>query len=154
MIPDDACPNGLAHVAIAVPDAERTAAEYARLFGARIEHRETLTERALAVIFLDLGGVHVELLQPLDPADARNPVARFLERRGPGLHHVAFGVASVDAALAHALAEGAEAVDAAPRAGARGTRVAFLHPRSTSGALVEFVEPSRARSGDQPDGER
>ena len=144
MIPADACPTGLAHVALAVTDVEKTAGEYARLFGARIEHREVLTERGLSVIFLDVAGVHVELIQPLDPSDDDNAVARFLRKRGEGLHHVALGVPSAGAALAHAIAAGAEPIDRAPRPGARGARVAFLHPRSTSGALIEFVEPAPA----------
>jgi methylmalonyl-CoA epimerase len=147
MIPADACPTGLAHVAIAVENAERTAAEYARLFGARIEHRETLTDRGLFVIFLDVAGVHIELVQPLDPADDGNTVARFLRKRGPGLHHLAFGVTSVNAALAYAVESGAEPIDRAGRPGARGTQVAFLHPRATSGALVELVEPGQTKAG-------
>jgi methylmalonyl-CoA epimerase len=154
MISAAACPTGLAHVAIAVTDAESTAAEYARLFGARIEHREFLSDRGLSVIFLDIAGVHVELVEPFDPSDETNTVARFLQKRGQGLHHVAFGVPSADAALAHAIAEGAEPIDRAPRPGARGTRVAFLHPRSTSGALIEFAEPAPAVVGTPAGDER
>jgi methylmalonyl-CoA/ethylmalonyl-CoA epimerase len=132
--------TGLAHISFAVTDAEGTAARFAELFGATLRSRESLADRALHVIFLDIAGVPIELVQPFDPHDESNPVARFLKRRGPGLHHVALAVPDAAAALAHAKAAGAELVDEAPRPGARGTRVGFLQPRSTAGALIEFVE--------------
>jgi methylmalonyl-CoA/ethylmalonyl-CoA epimerase len=134
-------PTGLAHISIAVADAERVAERYAALFGAVVRGREALPERGLRVVFLDVAGVPIELVQPVDPADRTNPVVRFLERRGEGLHHVAFHVPDAAAALAHARAQGAELVDAEPRAGAERSRVGFLQPRSTAGALIEFVEP-------------
>lgn len=132
--------TGLAHLSLAVHDAEATALCYEELFGARVRSREVLEDRGLRVVFLDVAGVPLELVEPLDPKDSSNPVARFLERRGPGLHHVAFFVRDAESALAHAAGRGAELVDATPRPGAGGTRVAFLHPRSTSGALIELVE--------------
>jgi methylmalonyl-CoA epimerase len=133
-------PTGLVHIALAVADAERTAASYGAVLGATVRSRETLADRGLVVVFLDVAGVPIELVQPLDPQDETNPVARFLRQHGEGLHHLAFAVPDAAAALAHARAAGAETVDAAPRPGAHGTRVAFLHPRSLAGALVEFVE--------------
>jgi len=133
-------PTGLAHISLAVTDAEATAARYAELFGATVRSRESLADRALHVIFLDLAGIPIELVQPFDPHDESNPVARFLKRRGPGLHHVALAVPDAAAALRHAKGAGAELVDEAPRPGAHGTRVGFLQPRSTGGALIEFVE--------------
>ena len=133
-------PTGLAHISLAVTDAEATAARFAELFGATVRSRESLADRALHVIFLDLAGVPIELVQPFDPHDESNPVSRFLKRRGPGLHHVALAVPDAAAALAHAKGAGAELVDETPRPGAHGTRVGFLQPRSTGGALIEFVE--------------
>ena len=132
--------TGLAHISLAVTDAEGTAARFAELFGATVRSRESLADRAIHVIFLDLAGVPIELVQPFDPHDESNPVARFLKRRGPGLHHIALAVPDAAAALAHAREAGAELVDETPRPGAHGTRVGFLQPRSTAGALIEFVE--------------
>jgi methylmalonyl-CoA/ethylmalonyl-CoA epimerase len=132
--------TGLAHISLAVTDAEGTAARFAELFGATVRSRESLADRAIHVIFLDLAGVPLELVQPFDPHDESNPVARFLKRRGPGLHHIALAVPDAAAALAHARAAGAELVDETPRPGAHGTRAGFLQPRSTGGALIEFVE--------------
>ena len=133
-------PTGLAHLSLAVADAEAVAARYQAILGAVVRSRETLPDRGLRVVFLDVAGVPLELVQPLDAEDAANPVARFLRKHGEGIHHLAFAVPDAAAALAHARAAGAVAVDEAPRPGAHGTRVAFLHPRSTAGVLVEFVE--------------
>lgn len=133
-------PTGLAHISLAVTDAEATATRFAELFGATVRSRESLADRALHVIFLDLGGVPIELVQPFDVHDESNPVSRFLKRRGPGLHHIALAVPDCADALAHAKGAGAELVDETPRSGAHGTRVGFLQPRSTGGALIEFVE--------------
>lgn len=149
--PPAAVARALAHVSIAVPDAEATAAQYAALFGARIRSRERLADRGLLVVFLDCAGVPIELIQPLDADDTTNTVAKFLKTRGPGLHHLAWFVDDATAALAHARASGARLVDTAPRAGADGCVVAFLHPESTAGVLSEFVEggphaPARATS--------
>lgn len=129
----------LAHVSLAVEDAEATAKSYGRLFGATVRSRETLQDRGLLVVFLDLAGVPLELVQPLDPDDATNTVAKFLKTRGPGLHHLAWFVDDVQAALDHARQEGARLVDETPRPGADGCQVAFLHPSATAGVLHEFV---------------
>jgi methylmalonyl-CoA/ethylmalonyl-CoA epimerase len=137
--PAAAAPRALAHVSIAVPDAEATAAQYAALFGATVRSRERLADRGLIVVFLDLAGVPIELVQPIDPHDLDNTVAKFLKTRGPGLHHLAWFVDDAGAALAHARAAGARALDASPRPGADGCQVAFLHPGSTSGVLSEYV---------------
>src|SRR5215510_3335260 len=133
-------PSGLAHISLAVTDAEAMVARFETLFGAVVRSRESLADRAIHVIFLEVAGTPIELVQPFDPHDESNPVARFLKRRGPGIHHVALAVPDAAAALAHAKAAGAELVDEAPRPGAHGTRVGFLQPRSTGGALIEFVE--------------
>lgn len=139
-------PLGLAHVAVAVLDAEATARQYESLFGARVTRRETLADRGLRVVFLEVGGVPLELLEPLDPTDEANTVAKFLRTRGPGLHHLAFRVRDAADSLRAAGASGAELIDAAPRPGAEGCLVGFLHPRSTAGALIEFVETAAEKA--------
>lgn len=139
--------RALAHISIATPDAEATAREYAALLGSTVRSRETLEDRGLLVVFLECGGVPIELIQPIDPDSATNTVARFLKARGPGLHHLAFFVDDAAAALAHARSEGARLVDETPRAGADGCLVAFLHPSATSGVLVEYVEGGGGRGG-------
>lgn len=139
--------RGLAHISIATPDAESTAREYGSLLGATVRSRERLEDRGLIVVFLECGRVPIELIQPIDPDSPTNTVARFLKAHGPGLHHVAFFVDDAAAALAHARGQGARLVDEAPRAGADGCLVAFLHPSATSGVLVEYVE-----GGDGPSG--
>ncbi len=137
--PAAAAPRGLAHVSIAVPNAEATAAQYQALFGATVRSRERLTDRGLLVVFLDLAGVPLELVQPIDPHDMENTVAKFLKTRGPGLHHLAWFVDDAEAALAHARGAGAQLLDERPRPGADGCRVAFLHPSSAAGVLTEYV---------------
>jgi methylmalonyl-CoA epimerase len=134
-------PRGLAHVALAVPDAEAVARQYARLLGARVRSRETLGDRGIRVIFLEVGGVPLELIEPIEAGDDSNAIVKFLKQRGPGLHHLAFQVADAAAALASARSVGAELIDAAPRLGAERCLVGFLHPRSTAGVLLEFVQP-------------
>jgi methylmalonyl-CoA epimerase len=102
-------------------------------------HRETVTEQGVDAALLDVGDGHVELLQPLGPDTA---VGKFLARRGAGLHHVAYRVASIDDALAAARNAGLRLIDEHPRIGIRGSRVAFLHPASTGGVLTEIVQPA------------
>jgi len=89
-------------------------------------------------VLLGVGDSHVELLRPLSPDTA---VGKFLTRSGPGLHHVAYGTDDIDAAIESARAAGLELIDEKPRTGIRGSRVAFLHPKSTGGVLTELVEP-------------
>lgn len=138
--------RALAHLSIATPDAEATSREYEALLGATVRARETLEDRGLYVVFLDCAGVPIELIQPLDPTDATNTVVKFLEARGPGLHHVAFFVDDAAAALGQARTAGARLVDESPRAGADGCLVAFLHPTAASGVLVEYVEDRRPKA--------
>ena len=102
-------------------------------------HRETVAEQGVDAALLDVGDGHVELLQPLGPETS---VGKFLARRGPGLHHVAYRVADIDAALAALAAAGLRLIDETPRVGIRGSRVAFLHPASTGGVLTEIVQPA------------
>lgn len=123
----------LDHVGIATDDADGLAKLLGGLLNAAVVHEETFD--GLELVFIDVGEADIELLEPLDDG----PVARFLDRRGSGLHHLAFEVPDVAAALDTAEAMGLERIDEAPRPGARGHTVAFLHPRSTGGVLVEFV---------------
>ncbi len=129
--------RGLAHVAIATRDAAALAGTLAGALGATRGAEEILDDGALRVVFLHLGALTIELLEPLAPD---HTVARFLETRGPGLHHVSLDVADLPAVLARARAAGVRPIDEQPRAGAHGTRVAFLHPKSLGGVLVELTE--------------
>jgi methylmalonyl-CoA epimerase len=126
------------HVGIAVHDIDEALAVYRDTLGMPLVHRETVTEQGVDAALLDIGDGHIELLQPLGPDTA---VGKFLERRGPGLHHVAYRVADVAATLDALRAAGLRLIDETPRAGIRGSRVAFVHPASCGGVLTEIVEP-------------
>jgi methylmalonyl-CoA epimerase len=127
------------HIGVAVADLDAALLLYGGTFGMRLAHRETVAAQGVEAVLLDVGESHVELLRPLA---ADTAVGRFLERRGPGLHHVAYAVADVEAALAALRATGVRLIDEAPRAGIRGSRVAFLHPGATGGVLTELVQPA------------
>lgn len=127
----------LDHVGIAVPNLSEAIAQWRPLVGAPEHPPEEVASNRVRVAFVAVGETHVELLEPLDPG---SPVARFLESRGPGVHHLAFAVPSVDAALAEVRARGGRVVDDHARPGARGRRVGFAHPSAFGGVLVEFVE--------------
>jgi methylmalonyl-CoA/ethylmalonyl-CoA epimerase len=110
---------------------------YARLFGAEVEHRETVPGQGVEAVLLRIGGDRVELLRPLD---ADTAVGRFLASRGPGMHHVAYLVDDIRASLREAADAGAELIDPEPRPGLSGLQVAFIHPGSVAGVLVEYVQ--------------
>ncbi|MCP4306003.1 MAG: methylmalonyl-CoA epimerase [bacterium] len=129
----------LDHVALAVRDLETALDDYDRLFGAKAMYREVVSEQGVEEAMIAVGGSFVQLLQPLHPD---TPVGRFIESRGEGMHHIAFAVADIDAALAHLKAEGSRLVDEEPRVGGRGARIAFVHPKAFAGTLVELVESS------------
>lgn len=143
------------HVGVATDDAVESAALFADLLDAPVAHEET--RDGLRLVFCRLGGVddpapgHIELLEPIEGGEG--PVARFLDREGPGIHHLAVRTPDVAATLARARSMGVETVDDTPREGAWGHRVAFLHPRSTGGVLVEFVERTDDHGGDGDDGD-
>jgi methylmalonyl-CoA epimerase len=128
--------RGIHHLGVAVDDLDRAAAAYARLFGARLEERETVADQGVEAAALRVGESRVELLASLGP---ETPVGRFLAARGPGMHHVAFEVGDVAAELERLAAAGAELIDERPRPGAFGLEVAFLHPDATGGVLTELV---------------
>jgi len=125
------------HIGVAVADLDAALALHADTYGLPVAHRETLAAQGVEAVLLDVGESHVELLAPLGDD---TPVGRFLAARGPGLHHVAYAVEDVEAALARLRARGLRLVDEAPRRGIRGTRVAFLHPTTAGGVLTELVQ--------------
>jgi methylmalonyl-CoA epimerase len=127
------------HIGVAVEDLDAALALYAESFAMELAHRETVESQGIEAILLDVGEGHVELLAPLGPKTA---VGKFLARKGPGLHHVAYAVDDIDATLTQLSAAGIELIDAEPRTGIRESRVAFLHPRSTGAVLTEIVEPA------------
>jgi methylmalonyl-CoA/ethylmalonyl-CoA epimerase len=127
------------HVGVAVEDLDSALALYEGTFGMPLAHRETVSDQGVEAVLLDVGDCHVELLRPLGDDTA---VGKFLARRGPGLHHVAYRVDDIEAALAQLRDQGVELIDREPRTGIRSSRVAFLHPRSTGGVLTEIVEPA------------
>ena len=129
----------LDHVAIAVHDLDQALDDYRRRYGVAPMYREAVEEQGVEEAMLPVGGSFVQLLAALAPD---TPVGRFLERRGEGLHHVAYAVVDIEAALAHLKAGGARLVDEAPRRGGRGTRIAFVHPKGGNHTLVELVEYS------------
>ena len=127
------------HVGVAVEDIDSALPLYRTALGMELVHRETVAEQGVDAALLDIGDGHVELLQPLGPETS---VGKFLARRGPGLHHVAYRVDDIEAALAALAAAGLRLIDETPRIGIRGSRVAFLHPASTGGVLTEIVQPA------------
>jgi methylmalonyl-CoA/ethylmalonyl-CoA epimerase len=126
------------HIGVAVEDLDEALQLYGERLGMPQQHRETLDEQGVEAVLLGVGENHVELLRPLAPDTA---VGKFLERSGPGLHHVAYGTDDIDSALEAARGAGLRLIDERPRTGIRGSRVAFLHPKSTGGVLTELVEP-------------
>jgi methylmalonyl-CoA/ethylmalonyl-CoA epimerase len=127
------------HIGVAVADLDEAVALYTERLGMPVQHRETVEQQGVEAVLLGVGESHVELLRPLGPDTA---VGRFLERNGPGLHHVAYGTDDIGSALDAARAAGLALIDEAPRTGIRGSRVAFVHPKSTGGVLTELVEPA------------
>jgi methylmalonyl-CoA epimerase len=127
------------HVGVAVASIDEALPLYCDRLGMELVHRETISGQSIDAALLHVGDGHVELIEPLD---ADTALGRFLRRRGPGLHHLAYRVDSVQDALDACVAAGLRPIDQAPRAGIRGSRVAFLHPESTGGVLTEIVQPA------------
>jgi methylmalonyl-CoA/ethylmalonyl-CoA epimerase len=128
--------RGIHHLGVAVRDLDEAVETYARLFGAEVEHRAQLEEQGVEAVAVLVGSGRVELLTPLGE---ETPVGRFLAKRGPGMHHVAYEVEDVRAELDRLSGEGAELIDAEPRAGLFGLQVAFVHPDAVHGVLTEVV---------------
>ena len=125
------------HIAIAVKDLEAAIDYYKRAFGAEVDHREIVESDGVEEALLKVAESYIQLLTPTRPD---SPVAKAIERRGEGLHHIGYRVADCGAALNAMLAAGATAIDKAPRPGSRGTTVAFIHPKGSFGTLIELVQ--------------
>ena len=128
------------HIGVAVEDLDAAIALHEEAYGMAVAHREVVEAQGVEAVLLDVGENHVELLRPLD---GETPVGRFLSKRGPGLHHVAYQVSDVQATLDTLRDRGLRLIDETPRTGIRGSRVAFLHPDSSGGVLTEIVQPPK-----------
>ena len=129
--------KGIHHVGVAVTDLDQSIELYRAALGADLVHRASSDKDGLEAAFLRVGDGELELMAPLRDD---SPVGKFLAKRGPGLHHVAYGVSDIVQALADARAAGLELIDAEPRMGMHGSRIAFVHPKSMNGVLMELVE--------------
>ena len=130
-------PSKIHHIGVAVNDLNDAIRLYRTAFGAELVHRARNEKEGLEAAFLRVGDGEVELMSPLRDD---SPVGKFMAKRGPGFHHVAYGVSDIEGALAEARAAGLELIDNEPRIGMHGTRIAFLHPKSVGGVLTELVE--------------
>ena len=128
------------HVAVAVSDMDTAIAHYRDVWGLEVEHREHVEDQGVEEAMLSLGESYLQLLAPVG---TDTTVARFLDRRGEGLHHIAYEVDDLEAALGELKAKGIELIDEAPRPGGRGHMVAFVHPRDNHGLLVELIQRPR-----------
>lgn len=129
----------LDHVAMAVSDLETTLDGYRSRYNVEPVYREIVESQGVEEAMIPVGGSFIQLLQPLAP---ETPVGRFLSKHGEGLHHIAYAVVSIEAALAHLAGQGARIIDTEPRLGGRGARIAFIHPADLGGTLIELVELS------------
>lgn len=125
------------HIGIAVPNLDDAIKFYAQVLGIRPDHREEVEEQKVRAAFIPVGETNLELLEPTTPD---SPVAKYMEKRGPGIHHLALAVDNIEAALADYKAKGIQLIDSKPRIGAHGKKVAFVHPKSTGGILLELCE--------------
>jgi methylmalonyl-CoA epimerase len=131
------------HIGIAVEDLRAEVERYRRAFGLEPVHRETVESQGIEEVLFAVGASYVQLLRPLAP---ETPVGRHLATRGPGVHHVAYRVADLAAALERLQTQGMRLVDERPRPGSRGTTIAFVHPRGMGGVLVELVQEAPQRA--------
>ena len=127
------------HIGVAVEDIDASLALYEQAYAMQLVHREVVEEQGVEAVLLDVGENHVELLRPLG---ADTPVGKFLAKRGPGMHHVAYQVTDIEATLGQLRDAGLRLIDETPRTGIRSSRVAFLHPASSGGVLTEIVQPA------------
>jgi methylmalonyl-CoA/ethylmalonyl-CoA epimerase len=130
-------PTRIHHIGVAVADLDESIRIYTAALGAELRHRATNEKEGLEAAFLRVGDGEIELMSPLRDD---SPVGKFVAKRGPGLHHVAYAVTDIDRSLAEAREAGLELIDSEPRIGMHGTRIAFVHPKSLEGVLTEFVE--------------
>jgi methylmalonyl-CoA/ethylmalonyl-CoA epimerase len=128
------------HVGVAVEDLDAAIDLYAQTYELALVHRETVEAQGVEAVLLDVGENHVELLAPLGPD---TPVGKYLAKRGPGLHHVAYQTPDIERTLSELKAAGVRLIDETPRVGIRNSSVAFLHPSASGGVLTEIVQPSK-----------
>lgn len=131
--------NRIDHIGIAVDDLDAAINLYENVLGMKLVHRETVTEQGVDAVLFDVGENHVELLAPIGED---TPVGKFLAKNGPGLHHVAYQVSNIEGTLESLKSDGIRLIDETPRTGIRGSRVAFVHPKSSGAVLTEIVEPA------------
>jgi methylmalonyl-CoA/ethylmalonyl-CoA epimerase len=134
-------PTHIEHIGIAVADLEAAIALYEKILGTKCYNIEEVPEQKVRTAFFRVGETKIELLQSTDP---EGPVGKFIEKRGEGIHHIAFSVSNIEERLGQADSMGIKLIDQKPRKGAEGLDIAFLHPRSTSGVLVELCEDKSA----------
>jgi len=127
------------HIGVAVEDLDPAIKLYERSFEMELVHRETVESQGVEAVLLDVGEGHIELLAPLGPD---TPVGKFIAKKGPGIHHVAYSVDDIVKALAQVEAIGMKMIDRTPRTGIRGSKVAFVHPAATGSVLTEIVQPA------------
>ena len=127
------------HIGIAVEDIDGALALYRDKLGMREEHRETLEDQGVEAVLLEVGDAHVELIAPIDPDGG---VARFVAKRGPGMHHVAYRTRDIEGDVQKLVAAGLRTIGDEPHPGIRGTLAIFVHPKSTGGVLTELVQPA------------
>ncbi len=127
----------IAHIGVGVKDVDQTKMLYQKMLSLPVSHEETLGE--LKIAFVPVGQTNVELVQSTDPNGVMN---KFIEKKGEGIHHIAFEVENIDQAIEELKAKGVPLIDQQARTGAHNTRVAFLHPKATYGVLIELVEPA------------
>jgi len=131
--------NRVDHIGVAVEDIDASLQLYERDYGMTLVHRETIAEQGVEAALLDVGENHVELLAATGPD---TPVGKFIAKKGPGMHHVAYQVDDIEATLAALKEAGLQLIDETPRIGIRNSRVAFVHPKSAGGLLTEIVQPA------------
>ena len=130
-------PSHIEHIGIAVMNLEDSVSFYEKVFSLKCYNIEEVKDQKVRTAFFIVGQTKIELLESTDP---EGPIAKFIEKKGEGIHHIAFAVNNIDAQLKHAEKEGVKLIDVNPRKGAEGLDIAFLHPRSTGGVLIELCE--------------
>jgi len=133
-------PSHIEHIGIAVKNLEDSIIFYEKILGLKCYKIEEVHEQKVRTAFFAIGQTKIELLEPTDP---EGPVGKFIEKRGEGIHHIAFAVENLAEQLRHAEKEGVKLIDILPRKGADGLDIAFLHPKSTGGVLIEMCEPGK-----------
>jgi methylmalonyl-CoA/ethylmalonyl-CoA epimerase len=130
-------PTHIEHIGIAVADLENSISFYEKVFGLKCYNIEEVADQKIRTAFFMVGQTKIELLESTDP---EGPIGKFIEKRGEGIHHIAFAVDNITEQLKHAEEEGVRLIDTIPKKGAEGFDIAFLHPKSTAGVLIEIIE--------------